>query len=138
MVSLCLTKTHLLNSCTWQQMWRPVPYTNNSTARLIANKNNSKVTYCNQIGLFNLQTQHILTSQSYQYFAGCSITVIVIITCKTILNDKVGYHLPGNSGAARMGPKRPLLPPKQACSDFCQCFLSIFSCYKRNGSNSSP
>jgi len=54
---------------------------------------------------------------------------MVIITFKTILNDKVGYHLPGNSGAARMRPKR-WLPSKQTCSDFCWCFLSIFSCYK--------
>jgi len=53
---------------------------------------------------------------------------MVIITFKTILNAKVGYHLPGNSGAARMRPKRSWPFPKQTCSDFCQCFLSIFSC----------
>ena len=138
MISLCSTKIHLLNSCTWQQLWRPVPYTNNSTARLTANKNNSQVTYCDQIGLSNLQTQHIPTLQSYQCFAGRSITVKLIITFKTILNDKVGYHLPGNGDAARMSLKRPRLPPKQTCSNICQCFLSIFSCYKINGSNSSP
>jgi len=27
---------------------------------------------------------------------------MVIITFKTLLIEKVGYHLPGNSGAARM------------------------------------
>jgi len=69
-----------------------VPYKNKSK-RLIVNKINSQVSYCNQIGLSNLQTQHILSSQSYSCFAGSNITVMVIITLKTILNEKVGYHL---------------------------------------------
>ena len=37
-ISLCWTKTHLPNSCTWQHQWqRPVPYTNHSTANLNEN-----------------------------------------------------------------------------------------------------
>jgi len=62
----------------------------NSTARLIVNKINSQISYCNTIS--NLQTQHIHTSQSNLCFAQCNITVMVIITFKTILNEKVGYH----------------------------------------------
>jgi len=48
--------------------------------------------YCNQI--FNLQTQLIHASQSYLCFAERNITVglMVIITFKTNLNEKVGYH----------------------------------------------
>jgi len=42
---------------------RPVPYTINSTAQLIENENNSQVGY--RIQISNLQTKHILTSQSY-------------------------------------------------------------------------
>jgi len=36
MISLCLTKDHLLNSCTWQHQWGNLePYTTHSTAQLI-------------------------------------------------------------------------------------------------------
>jgi len=67
-----------------------VPYTNNTTARLIVNKNTSPVSYCNQIS--NLQTQYVLASQSYSCVAESNSTVMVIITFKTILNEKVGDH----------------------------------------------
>jgi len=67
-----------------------MPYSNNATARLIVNKNNSQVSYCNQRS--NLQTQHVLASQSYSCVAERNSTVMVIITCKTILNEKVGDH----------------------------------------------
>jgi len=43
---------------------------------------------------------------------------MVVITLKTILNEKVGYQLAGNSSAARLRPKRPWPPPKQNCSIF--------------------
>jgi len=32
-----------------------------------------------------------------------------------------------NISEAKMGPKRPLPPPKQNCSDLCWYFVSIFS-----------
>jgi len=38
---------------------KPVPYTNNYTARLIENKNKSQVSYRNQ--MYNLQARHILS-----------------------------------------------------------------------------
>ena len=60
--------THLLNSCTWQHQWeRPVPYTNNSTAQLIEYWNKNSLSCRTQIS--NLQTHHILTSQSYSCVA---------------------------------------------------------------------
>jgi len=47
---------------------------------------NSQVKYCIQIS--NLQTQHILLSQSYSCVAKRNSTVIVIITLKTVLMKK--------------------------------------------------
>jgi len=44
----------------------------------------------NQIS--KLQTQHILTSQRYLCIAKRDSTVMVIITLKTILKEKVGCH----------------------------------------------
>jgi len=44
------------------------------------------------------------------------------------LNEKVGYSFAGNSGAARMIPKRPWPPQKQNWSNLCWYFVSIFSC----------
>jgi len=60
---------------------RPVPCANHSTAQLIENWNNSQVNYCIQVS--NLQTQHILTSQSYLRVAKRNSTVTVIIILKT-------------------------------------------------------
>jgi len=69
-----------------------VPYTNNAIAQLIVNKNNSQVSYCNQISY--LQTQHILAPQSYSCVAehNSRPTVMVITTFLKIVNEKVGYH----------------------------------------------
>ena len=95
-ISLCWTKTHLSNSCTWQYQWeRTVPYANHSTAQLIENWNNSQVSY--RIHISNSQTQHILMSQNYSFVAERNNTLLkVIITLKTLWwswpNEKVGYH----------------------------------------------
>ena len=51
---------------------------------------NSQVSY--RIQMSNLQTKHILTSQSYSCIAKRNSTVMVIITLKTTLHEKVGYH----------------------------------------------
>jgi len=52
--------------------------------------------HCFQVNCRNqkssLQTQHILRSRSYSYDAKRNSTVIVIITLKPFLNEKVGYH----------------------------------------------
>jgi len=64
-----------------------VPYTNHSTAQLIENWNNSQVSY--RIQISNLPTQHIVTSQSYLCVAKRNSTVMVIITLKAILNEKI-------------------------------------------------
>jgi len=65
-------------------------YTIQSIANLTENKSNSQVSYCNQIS--NLQTQHLLMSRSYSCVAKHNSTVMVIITLKTIMNKKIGYH----------------------------------------------
>jgi len=49
---------------------------------------NTQVSY--RIQISNLQTQYILTSQSYSCNAKRNSTATVIITLKTILNEKVG------------------------------------------------
>jgi len=60
---------------------------NHSTAQLIEDQKNSQVSYRNLIP--NLQTQHILTSQSYSCVAKPNSTVMVILMLnKTILNEK--------------------------------------------------
>jgi len=59
-----------------------MPYTNHSTAQLIENSNNSQVSYLMQVS--NLQTQHILTPQSYSRVAKRNSTVKVTITRKTL------------------------------------------------------
>ena len=53
-------------------------------------KRNSQVSY--RIQISNLQTKHILTSQRYSCVAKRPSTVMVIITLKSILYEKVGYH----------------------------------------------
>jgi len=64
---------------------------NHSTAQLIEDQKNSQVSYRNLIP--NLQTQHILTSQSYSCVAKPNSTVMVILMLnKTILNEKVCCH----------------------------------------------
>jgi len=81
-------KNSFINSCTWQhQGGKPVPYTNNSTARLIQNWNNSQVSYRNQMS--NLPMQQNFRSESY---SERNSSKMVIITIKTILNEKVGYQ----------------------------------------------
>jgi len=40
----------------------------------------------------NLQTQHILRSQRYSCVAESNSTAIVVITLKTVSNEKVGYQ----------------------------------------------
>ena len=64
-----------------------MPYTNNSTARLIQNWNNSQVSYRNQMS--NLPMQQNFRSESY---SERNSSKMVIITIKTILNEKVGYQ----------------------------------------------
>ena len=65
-------------------------YANHSTAQLIENENNSRAIY--RIQISNLQTEHILTSQSYSCVVKRNNTAVVIITFKSILNEKVSYH----------------------------------------------
>ena len=60
-----------------------MPCANHSTAQLIEDKNNSQAV---------LLTQHIVTSQSDSCVAKRNSTVMVIITLKTVLNEKVGYY----------------------------------------------
>jgi len=50
-------------------------------------------TYSYRIQISYLQTQHILTSESYSCVAKRNSTVMVIITLETILNEKVGYNI---------------------------------------------
>ena len=40
----------------------------------------------------NLQTQHIISSQSYSCVDNRNSTALVIITLKPIINEKVSYH----------------------------------------------
>jgi len=49
-----------------------------------------KYGYRNQIA--NLQAQHILRSKSYSCVAERNPTVVAVITLKTILDERVGYH----------------------------------------------
>jgi len=73
---------------------------NHSTPQLIENWNNSQVSY--HIDISNLQTQHILASQSCSCVAKRNNTVMVIITLKnfvmaiitltTVLIAKVSCH----------------------------------------------
>jgi len=79
-----LNQDSFINWCIWQHHWeRPVPYTNQSTAQLNENYNNSQISY--RIQISNLQTQHILTSRSYSCVAKRYSTVMIIITL-------IGYY----------------------------------------------
>jgi len=78
-----------------------VPYTNRSTARLIENYNNSEVATAIRCLIYKRCTfaGHRVVAEgnstAISYFiclTGKFRTAMVIITLKTILNEKVSYH----------------------------------------------
>ena len=97
-ISLCWTKTHLLNSCTWQHQWeRPVPYTNHSTPYTNhSNSLNTRIKTPLAAAIRYLIYKHItfLGHKLIRALPNATVfcIVMVIITLKTIFNKKVGYH----------------------------------------------